>query len=141
MEIATKIGLDRMGEDDHEDDDDGGDAAAPPTATPSPAVAMPPIVAAPELIIMEEEEDPEEMVPNQEAPEVLEVILPKEEPEPPQPRLFTVLMRDHEESTSRMFDDLDDLDDLTHADYDVDEWFPKDGSRDHDRVLESRSYV
>jgi hypothetical protein len=50
-----------------------------------------------------------------------------EEPKPPQPRLFTMLMRDHEESLSRMYDDLDDL---TLFDYDVNEWFPEDGSRD-----------
>jgi hypothetical protein len=86
----------------------------------------------PELVVEEEEDDPEEIVPEQEAPEALEVILPEEEPEPPQPTLFTVLMRDHEESPSRMFDDLDDLDDLTHADYDVDEWFPEDRSHDRD---------
>jgi hypothetical protein len=62
----------------------------------------------------------------------LEVITPEEEPVPPQPRLFTALMRDHEESLSRMFDDLDDLDDPTEANYDVDEWFLEDGSRDRD---------
>jgi hypothetical protein len=69
-------------------------------------------------MIIEEEEDSEEMVPEQEAPEVLEVILPEEEPEPPQPRLFTTFMRDHKENPSMMFDDLDDL---THANYDMDE--------------------
>jgi hypothetical protein len=31
-----------------------------------------------------------------------------------------------------MYDDMDDLDDPTHADYDVDAWFPKDGSHDRD---------
>jgi hypothetical protein len=126
MEMAAEFKLDRMGEDDDEDDeeddsddeedddDDGGDAAAP------------------EVNIVEEEEDPEEMVLDQEAPETSEVILPEEEPEPPQPRLFTILMRDHEESPSRVFNDLEDLDDPTEADYDVDEWFPKDGSHDRD---------
>jgi hypothetical protein len=39
-------------------------------------------------------------------------------------------MRDYEESPSRMIDDLDDLDDSTEADYDVDEWYPVDGSND-----------
>jgi hypothetical protein len=58
--------------------------------------------------------------------------LPKEEPKQPHPRLVSMLMRDHEESPSRMYDDMDDLDDPTHADYDVDEWFPKDGSHDRD---------
>jgi hypothetical protein len=62
----------------------------------------------------------------------LEIIMPKEELEPLQPRLFTMLMRDHEESPSRMFDDLDDSNDPTHADYNVDEWFLEDGSHDHD---------
>jgi hypothetical protein len=69
----------------------------------------------------------------------LEVIVPKEEPEPPQPRLFTALMRDHDESPLRMFDNLDDLDDPTEANYDVEEWFPEDGSRDRDSVIKSRS--
>jgi hypothetical protein len=74
-------------------------------------------------------EDPKMMIPEQEAPKKLEVILPDEEAEPPQPRLFTMLMRDHEKSPSRMYDDLEDP---TIASYDVDELFPKDGSRDHD---------
>jgi hypothetical protein len=39
-------------------------------------------------------------------------------------------MRDYEESPSRMMDDPDELDDLTEADYDVDEWYPEDGRRD-----------
>jgi hypothetical protein len=49
-----------------------------------------------------------------------------------------MIMRDYEESPSRMvdgpheLDDLDDLDDLIEADYDVDEWFPEDGSNDQD---------
>jgi hypothetical protein len=33
-------------------------------------------------------------------------------------------MRDYEESPLRMMDDLDDLDDSTEVDYDVNEWFP-----------------
>jgi hypothetical protein len=41
-------------------------------------------------------------------------------------------MRDYEESPSRMMDDLDDLKDPIEADYDVDEWYPKDGSSDQD---------
>jgi hypothetical protein len=44
-----------------------------------------------------------------------------EEPKPLQARLFTVLMRDHEESPSRAYDDLDDL---TLDDYDEEEWYP-----------------
>jgi hypothetical protein len=31
-----------------------------------------------------------------------------------------------------MMDNLDDLDDPTEANYDVDEWFPEDGSNDQD---------
>jgi hypothetical protein len=41
-------------------------------------------------------------------------------------------MRDYEESLSRMMDDPHELDDLTEADYDVDEWYPEDGSNDRD---------
>jgi hypothetical protein len=41
-------------------------------------------------------------------------------------------MRDYEESLSRMMDDPHELDDLTKADYDVDEWYPEDGSNDRD---------
>jgi hypothetical protein len=64
-----------------------------------------------------------------------EVILADAESEPPQPRLFNMIMRDYEESLLRMengLHELDDLDDLTEADYDVDEWFPEDGSSDRD---------
>jgi hypothetical protein len=53
--------------------------------------------------------------------------LPDEEPEPPHPCLFTVLRRHHEQSPSRMYDDQDDL---TLANYDVDEWCIEGGSRD-----------
>jgi hypothetical protein len=41
-------------------------------------------------------------------------------------------MRDHEESPSRMFDGLDDLDNPTEVDYNMDEWFSDVGSRDRD---------
>jgi hypothetical protein len=41
-------------------------------------------------------------------------------------------MRDYEESPLRMMDDLDDLDDSTKANSDMDEWFLKDGSNDRD---------
>jgi hypothetical protein len=40
-----------------------------------------------------------------------------------------MFMRDYEESTPRM---MDDLDDPTKASSDMDEWFPKDGSNDRD---------
>jgi hypothetical protein len=67
-----------------------------------------------------------------------EVTVTDAEPEPLQPRLFNMIMRDYEESPSRMangpheLNDLDDLDDPTEADYDVDEWFPEDGSNNRD---------
>jgi hypothetical protein len=49
-----------------------------------------------------------------------------------------MIMRDYEESPPTMvnglhdLDDLDDLDDPTEANYDVDEWFPEDGSNNQD---------
>jgi hypothetical protein len=61
-----------------------------------------------------------------------EVILTDAEPEFLQPRLYRMLMRDYEESPSRMMDVLDDLDDPTEASSDMDEWFPEDGSNDRD---------
>jgi hypothetical protein len=136
MEIAVEIGLDRMGEDD-DNDDDGGDAAVPPAAMPPPITTPPadavpdatPTAATPELVVEEVEEDLEMLILEQEAREALEVILPDVEPERPQPCLFTVPMRDHEESPSRMYYDLDDP---TLAEYDVDEWFHKNGSHDCD---------
>jgi hypothetical protein len=66
------------------------------------------------------------------------VILADADPELPQPCLFNMIMRDYDERQLRMandpykMDDLDDLDDPTEADYDVDEWFPEDGSNDRD---------
>jgi hypothetical protein len=95
-----------------------------------------PPAAAPKAIV--EEEAPVEIVPEQEAPKVHEVILADAEPELPQPCLFNMIMRDYEESPSRMMDrpreldDLNDLDDPTEVDYNVDEWFPMDGSSDQD---------
>jgi hypothetical protein len=41
-------------------------------------------------------------------------------------------MRDYKESPSRMMDDPHELDDPTEADYDVDEWYPVDGSNGRD---------
>jgi hypothetical protein len=62
-----------------------------------------------------------------------EVILADVEPKMPQLRLYNALMRDYEESSLRMEDDFDDLDDDPNkGPYDVDEWFPKDGSNDRD---------
>jgi hypothetical protein len=89
MEMADEYGLNRMGENDEDDneendDDDVKDATASSTA--------------PEVIIVEDEENPMEMVSEQEAPEELEIITPEVEPKPPQPRLYTMLMRDYEES-------------------------------------------
>jgi hypothetical protein len=136
MEMADEYGLNRLGEkdndedDEEEDDNDRGDATTHPTAAPPP-VAMPPATA-PEVIIIEKEDNPVEMVLEQEAPQELEIITPEAEDEPPQLCLFNVLMRYYEESPSRMMVNLDDLDDLTKADYDVDEWFLEDGSNDRD---------
>jgi hypothetical protein len=137
MEMAEEYGLNRMREnDDDEDDDDEGNAIAPP----APAVV-------PEEII--KEEAPVEMVPEQEALVVHEVILADVEPEPPQPRLFNMITRDYEESPPRMengpqqLDDLGDLDDLdddpNEGRSNMDEWFPEDGSNDRDGVIESMS--
>jgi hypothetical protein len=64
-----------------------------------------------------------------------EVILVDAEPELPQSHIFNMIMRDYEESPPRMANgphELDDLDDPTEADYDMDEWFPEDGSNDRD---------
>jgi hypothetical protein len=41
-------------------------------------------------------------------------------------------MRDYKESPSRTTDDLDDLDDPTEANYDVNEEYPNDGSNKRD---------
>jgi hypothetical protein len=123
MEFTDKYGYNHNNEDaNDEDGDDGGDGTAPPAAVP-PLVPTP-LATAPEVIIFEVE-DPVEIVPEQETPMVHDVILAD-------PYLFNVLMRDYEESSSRMMDVLDDLDDLTEADYDVNEWFPKDGSNNRD---------
>jgi hypothetical protein len=47
-----------------------------------------------------------------------------------------VPVRDYEESPSRMTDDLDDL---TEANSDMDEWFLNDGSNNRDGVIKSKS--
>jgi hypothetical protein len=52
-----------------------------------------------------------------------EVFLADAEPELLQPCFYNFLLRDYEESPSRMMDDLHELDDPTEADYDVDEWY------------------
>jgi hypothetical protein len=53
------------------------------------------------------------------------------EPEMLQPQLYHVLMRDFEESPSRMMDDLDHLDDDPNEGCsNMFEWFPEDGSND-----------
>jgi hypothetical protein len=130
MEMAEEYGLNRMGENNDDEEDDGeGDGAAPPATAPPAAV--------PEEII--EEEAPMEMVPKQEAPVVHDVILVDAEPDPPQPRLFNMIMRCYEESPPRMengpqeLDDFDDLDDdPNEGRSEMDEWFPKDGSDDRD---------
>jgi hypothetical protein len=63
------------------------------------------------------------------------VILVDAEPELLQSHIFNMIMRDYEQSPPRMANgphELDDLDDPTEADYDMDEWFPEDGSNDRD---------
>jgi hypothetical protein len=90
MEMVEEYGLNHVRENDDnedEDDDDEGNAIAPPAPAPVPA-------AMPEEIV--EEEAPVEMVPEQEAPMAHEVILADAEHEPPQPRLFNMIMRDFE---------------------------------------------
>jgi hypothetical protein len=128
MEITKETRLDRMGEDveDEEEDEDANDGG---DGTARPALAPP--SAAPEEIVMEE--GPLEMVPEQEALVMHEVIFTDAKPKIPQPRLHHTVMRDYEESLPRMMDDLDDLDDdLNERRSDIDEWFPKDRSNDQD---------
>jgi hypothetical protein len=95
-EIVDKYGYNRNDEDaDDEDDDNEGNATIPPAAAPPAGV--------PEVITVNKE-DPVEMVPEQEAHEVHEVILVDVEPVLPHPRLFNVITRDYEESPSRILD-------------------------------------
>jgi hypothetical protein len=69
---------------------------------------------------------------------VHEVILADAECKLLHPRLFNMIMRDCEETPLTMenglheLDNLDDLDDPTEAGYNVDEWFPEDGSNVRD---------
>jgi hypothetical protein len=101
LEFADKYGYNRSdADDDEEEDDERGDD------TTSTAVEPPPAPAATPKKIVVNEEDPVEMVLEQEEPEVHDVVLAD---------AVTEL------SPSRMMDDLDDLDDPTEADYDVDE--------------------
>jgi hypothetical protein len=135
IEIAKEIGLDCMGEDvENEDEDEhgnnGGDATAPPIAVAPPPPLVPHVATAPEEVV--EKKDPIEMLPEHETPVAHEVILADVEPELPQARLYCTLMRDYKESPSMMMDDLDDMEDPTEASYDMDEWFPEDGSNDWD---------
>jgi hypothetical protein len=121
MQIAREIGLDRMGEDveDEEEDEDVDDGDATATAATT----------------LEEinDEGPIEMVTKQEAHVVHEVILADAEPEMPQPHLYHALIRDYEESPSRMTEDLDDLDDDPNEGHsDMVEWFLEDRSNDRD---------
>jgi hypothetical protein len=109
MEIATEIGLDRMQEDAEDEDKEDEDAD--------------------EII----EEGPMEMVPEQEALVAHEVILADDKPEMSQRRPYHGLMRDYEESPSRMMEYLHDLDDdPNEGRSDMDEWFSEDASNDRD---------
>jgi hypothetical protein len=122
------MGMGENDDDKDKDDNDEGNTAAPPTPMP--------LAITPEEIV--EAKAPMEMVPEQEAPVAHEVILANVEPKLPWPHLFNMIMRDYEESPPRMvngsheLDDLDNLDDPTEADYNMDQWFPKDGSNDRD---------
>jgi hypothetical protein len=124
-QIAKETGLECMGEDAEEDEDaNNGEVVA------APSIPVLPTAAPEEVVTLE---DTVEMVPKQEAPVALEVILVDLEPEMWQPRLYHALMRDYEESLPRMMDDLDDLDDdPNECQSDMDEWFPEDGSNDRD---------
>jgi hypothetical protein len=134
MEMAKEYGLNRVGENDDDEEEDDGDEGNT-IALPAPA----PDVVPGEII---EVEAPVEMVPEQEAHVAHEVILADAEPEPPQPRLLNMIMRDYEESPPRMengpqeMDDLDNLDDMdddpNEGRSDKDEWFLEDGSNDRD---------
>jgi hypothetical protein len=126
MEITRETGLDRMGadegdEEEEEDADDRGDTTAPLAAVPPPPA---PPATAPEEI---NEEGLVEVIPEQEAPMLHEVVLADAEPEMPQLRLYHALMRDYEDPL-RMEDDFDDLDDdPNEGRSDMDDWFPEDG--------------
>jgi hypothetical protein len=74
-----------------------------------------------------------EVILEQEAPVLDEVVLADVEPVIPQLRLYHALMRDYEENPLRLEDDFDDLDvDPSEGCSDMDEWFPDDGSNDRD---------
>jgi hypothetical protein len=110
MVIAREMGLDGMGEDEdeeeeEEDADNRGYAAAPPTTAPPPPV---PPATMPEEI---NEEGPMEVIPEQEALMLHEVIMAEAEPEVAQLCLYHALKRDYEENPLRLEDDFDDLDD------------------------------
>jgi hypothetical protein len=63
-----------------------------------------------------------EVIPEQEALMLHEVVLVDAEPEVPQLRLYHALMRDYEENQLRLEDAFDDLDDNPNEGcYDVDE--------------------
>jgi hypothetical protein len=85
----------------------------------------PPVLAPPAAVPKEiDNEGPVEMIHDEEAPVLHEVILADVEPKMPQPHLNHALMRDYKERPSRMMDDLDDLDDdLNEGHPNMDEWF------------------
>jgi hypothetical protein len=62
-----------------------------------------------------------------------EVVPVDAEPVMPQLCLYHALLRDYEENLLRLEDDFDDLDDDPSEDcFDMEEWFPDDGSNDRD---------
>jgi hypothetical protein len=105
-----------------EDGNDGGDAAAPPVVVAPPLAPAPPIVTTPEKVV--EVEDPMEMVPKQEVLVAHEFILADPEPKLSWLNFYHTLMRDSEESPSRMMDDFDDLDDPNESRSNMGDWFP-----------------
>jgi hypothetical protein len=131
MEMAEEYRLNHMGENDDDedkDDDDEGNATAP--------LHLCHLLL--HLRRSSKKKPPWRWFLSKRAPVAHEVILAYAEPELSQPRLFNMIMRDDEESPPWMenglheLDDLDDLDDLIEADYNMDEWFPEDGSSDRE---------
>jgi hypothetical protein len=109
------VGEDEDDEEEEEDADDG-DVTSPPAAAPPPPT--PPTVVPKEI----DEEGPVEVIPNQEALVLHEVLLADAEPVVPHLHLYHALMMDYDENPLRLEDDFDDLDDDLSEDHsDMDE--------------------
>jgi hypothetical protein len=90
---------------------------------------MPPTTAPKEI----NEEGHVEVIPEEEAPVLHEVVLTDAKLVMPQLCLYHALMRDYEEDPLRLEDDFDDLDDDPSKGHsDMDDWFPDDVSNDRD---------